>query len=532
MADFGATKLRVGTPSSNEGMPRFVRVIDLLSALLAAPIAAGLRDPSLFYARPATTWRYCLISFGATLLLVPVFRLGRSVRNHVSAREARSIVVVSLAVTALTAVCVFSLDRLEEIPRSLPVIQFLVLCASMLGGRIAVSGRRGSRGPWIKSYLVESHTLLVGANEIALAYLKMLEAFNVDRSNIVAILDRNPKFFGQSLYGHPVVGPPSAIERVVSEYRVHGVEIDRILVCENRPAEEDNKDGIELVELCNLAKVRLTYLSDVLGFRLEETIEQEVDEERKVEVGSIGFRFAKRGFDLLISTVVAITMVPIFILVPVCIIIDLGWPVIFWQRRIGYRGDPFLIFKFRTLRAPYNRRGNFVEEDRRVSRFGSFLRQTRFDELPQLWNIICGDMSFVGPRPLLPIDQPSGSRCRLHMKPGITGWAQINGGREVAAVEKGLLDEWYVSHASIWLDLHIIWRTVGAVLFGDLRIAHRRIAAQQIGKLDRGNGLFAAAAGWMRVEHTRKDVADVNFLTVGGSVSRVNLSESKDLSAQ
>lgn len=517
--------MKVGTPTSNESMPRSIRAVDLLGALLAAPIAMGLRDPLLLYwERTVTTYGYCLIAFSATLLMVPAFRLGRSIRNHFSARDARSVIFASLAATALTAVCAFSLDRLQEIPRSLPVIQFLVLGAIMLGGRIALTGPRSSSGAWIKSYSVDSHTVLVGANEIALSYLKMLDAFNVDRTNIVAVLDRNPLFFGRALYGHPIIGPPSAIGRVVSEYRVHGVVIDRILVCENRPADVD--DALE--EHCNLANAQLTYLSDVLGVQLEETIEREVHAEPEIKVGSKSFRFVKRGLDLSISAVVAIAMSPILILIVLGIMIDLGWPIIFWQRRIGYGGRPFLIFKFRTLHAPYDRRGNFVDEDRRLSRFGSFLRQTRLDELPQLWNIVCGDMSFVGPRPLLPIDQPNESQCRLHMKPGITGWAQINGGRQVAIAEKGLLDEWYVGHASIWLDLHIILRTVGAVLFGD----SRRIGVPKGGKFNRGFGLFAIMVNWMGGEYAGKDkdIADLNVLVTGDSVGSVGLNESDSFS--
>ena len=517
--------VKLGTPTSSESMPWFIRATDLLSALLAAPIAMGLRDPVLFYgARAATTFGYCLIGFIATLLVVSVFPLGRSIRNHVSSRDARSVVVASLAATALTAVCAFSLDRLAAIPRSLPVIQFLVLCALMLGGRLAATGRRGPRRPWIKSYLVESPTVLVGANEVALSYLKMLDAFNVDQTNIVAILDRNPKLFGRALYGHPIVGPPSAIVRVVNEYRVHGVEIDRILICENRPSEEDGKARSEFEQLCNFVNVQLTYLSDVLGFRLEETIERGFDDESEVEIGSKGFRFLKRGCDLLISAVVAIVFSPVVSLIVLGIVIDLGWPILFWQRRIGHHGQPFLIFKFRTLHAPYDRRGNFVEEDRRTSRFGTFLRQTRLDELPQLWNIVCGDMSFVGPRPLLPDDQPSGSH-RLRMKPGVTGWAQVNGGRNVAAPAKGLLDEWYISHASIWLDLHIIARTIGSVLFGNSRKASYPIGALKTGKLDRGTGLFATLADWMRGEYTPKDATGVE------SASSVSFAESEDFSA-
>ena len=100
--------------------------------------------------------------------------------------------------------------------------------------------------------------------------------------------------------------------RVVNEYRVNCVEIDRILICENRPSEEDSKIRSEFEELCNLASVQLSYLSDVLGFRLEETVESGLDDEPAIEVGSKGFRFVKRGCDLLISAVVAITFSPVF----------------------------------------------------------------------------------------------------------------------------------------------------------------------------------------------------------------------------
>src|SRR5271165_2911385 len=208
--------MRVRTPTSRESMRRFIRTVDLLSAFLAAPIAIGLRDPSMFSGERLTpTVGYCVIGFGTALLMVIAFDLGRSV-GHVSMREARSIVVACVAATALSAVCAFSVDRLDYIPRSLPLIQSLVLCALILGGRTVAASR--SSASQVRNYLVEPHTLLVSANDFALSYLKMLDAFSVDRTHIVAILDGNPKFFGRALLGHPIIGPPSAIMRVVNEY--------------------------------------------------------------------------------------------------------------------------------------------------------------------------------------------------------------------------------------------------------------------------------------------------------------------------
>ena len=457
--------MKVRTPTSNETARRFVRGIDAVAAVLAAPVAMELRDPNLFsWDRLGPTIGYCLIALSATFLMIIVFHLGRSVLGHISAREAGSVVGASLAATALTALCTFSIDRLDYVPRSLPLIQLLVLCALLLGGRAIATQRRGSGGARTSNYTVESQTLLVNANDFALSYLRMLDAFNVDRTNIVAVLDCNPKLFGKAILGHPIIGPPSAIRKVIEEYKVHGVDIVQVLICGNRP--NSNNPWREVERYGDSATVEVRYLSDVLGFELGETIENK-DENEEAQVWSTGYLFVKRAFDLCASIAVPILISPIVALVAIGILFDLGWPIIFWQKRVGYGGRPFLIFKFRTLRPPYDRQGNFVEESRRTSRFGSLLRRLRLDELPQLWNIVNGDMTFVGPRPLLPIDQPVASQLRLRVRPGVTGWAQISGGRHVTPYEKGLLDDWYVRHAGFWLDLRILLYTVAIVFLGD-----------------------------------------------------------------
>ena len=175
----------------------------------------------------------------------------------------------------------------------------------------------------------------------------------------------------------------------------------------------------------------------------------------------------KRAFDFSISLAISVVFLPVIVPVVLAVLVDLGWPVIFWQKRVGYRGSPLLVYKFRTRRAPFDREGRFVPDDQRGSRVGDLLRRTRLDELPQLWNVLMGDMSFVGPRPLLPVDQPPNSRLRLTVKPGLTGWAQIRGGARIGPEEKGQLDDWYVNHASFGLDLWIIARTIHSVIFGD-----------------------------------------------------------------
>jgi len=460
--------MKARTPTSSERMIRFIRAVDVVSVFLAGPFAMALRDPSLFSGErlgPAVT--YCLIGYAAGLLMVIAFHLGQGVRDHVSAREVRSVVAAAVAATALTAVAVFSLDRLNYVPRSLPLIQLLVLGSLMLGGRLLATSRRELAGSRVRNFALDSHTVMVGANQFALSYLKMLDAFGVDRTNILAVLDRNPKLFGRALLGHPIIGPPSAVARVVSEYEVHGVNIDRVLICDSRHNGDDDSWG-ELQNHCRLAGISVDFLPDVLGIELGQAIERQAAKEEPAS-WSKGYRILKRTFDLSTSLIIPIVLSPIITLIVLGILIDLGWPIMFWQRRVGHQERPFLIYKFRTLHAPYDRQGNFVEEERRTSRFGAILRRTRLDELPQLWNVITGDMSLVGPRPLLPVDQPGKSQLRSSVPPGVTGWAQINGGKRISADDKGLLDDWYVRNASFALDLRIIIRTLRTICFGDDR---------------------------------------------------------------
>ena len=143
--------------------------------------------------------------------------------------------------------------------------------------------------------------------------------------------------------------------------------------------------------------------------------------------------------------------------------------MVFWQQRVGRGGTSFFLYKFRTLHAPFDRKGRPVSEDDRRSWIGRLLRNGRLDEIPQLLNVLVGEMSLIGPRPLLPEDQPTNSKLRLLARPGVTGWAQVNGGNLITNDEKGALDEWYVRHASFWLDLRILALTLGFMFKGEKR---------------------------------------------------------------
>ena len=162
-------------------------------------------------------------------------------------------------------------------------------------------------------------------------------------------------------------------------------------------------------------------------------------------------------------------LLPLLVIAAGITVLDVGSPVLFWQQRTGRNGRELQIYKLRTLRPPFNRKGQRIPEHQRLSWIGRLLRQTRIDEVPQLLNVLVGDMSLIGPRPLLPEDQPPNSAGRLAVRPGLTGWAQVNGGAHLSATEKDALDLWYICNASPLLDLRILGMTFFSLLRGDRR---------------------------------------------------------------
>lgn len=176
---------------------------------------------------------------------------------------------------------------------------------------------------------------------------------------------------------------------------------------------------------------------------------------------------AKRLVDLLVSSLLILGLLPIFALLALAVRVRLGSPVLFRQRRPGLHGRPFTMLKLRTMLDLKDAAGNLLPDERRLTGLGKFLRSTSLDELPELWCVLVGDMSLVGPRPLLLeyLDLYTDEQRRRHdVLPGITGWAQVNGRNAISWDRKFELDLWYVDNRSLLLDLEILWRTAGRVL--------------------------------------------------------------------
>lgn len=175
----------------------------------------------------------------------------------------------------------------------------------------------------------------------------------------------------------------------------------------------------------------------------------------------------KRLFDIVVAVVAIVVFSIPLVVVAVFVWLTLGKPIFFRQARPGMGGKPFLLVKFRTMLDVHDNEGKLLADSERLTQFGRFLRASSLDELPELWNVLKGDMSIVGPRPLLLEYLPlyTNHQFRRHeVRPGITGWAQVNGRNALSWEERFDLDVWYVDNQSLWLDMKILWMTVLTVL--------------------------------------------------------------------
>ncbi|HHW40486.1 MAG TPA: sugar transferase [Syntrophomonadaceae bacterium] len=175
----------------------------------------------------------------------------------------------------------------------------------------------------------------------------------------------------------------------------------------------------------------------------------------------------KRLIDFLGALFGLLVLSPLMLIIAILVLVSMGAPVLFRQVRPGLHGKPFVLYKFRTMRDAFDGDGKPLPDDRRLTPLGRFLRNTSLDELPELYNVLKGEMSLVGPRPLLMeyLDRYTPEQARRHeVKPGITGWAQVHGRNALSWEEKFRLDVWYVNHRSLWLDIKILLLTLWKVL--------------------------------------------------------------------
>ena len=418
---------------------------------------------------------YSLVSLAFSLIAFQVLGIGSTIPRYISESDLRNIAKAVLASEVMTATVLFTLTRLEGIPRSVPAIHALILGVALVAYRgLANFASRQPRHSDQLRRATNENVILIGLNDWSVLLIKHLQA-QVPRPRVIGMLDENPRWIGRTVHGVQVFGPPEHLEPLIEEFATHGLRIDRVIVG-GPPSEVPEETATELRRTCAQRDLRLTFVPQLYAVDSVERcsfVSQPFDRLPSSHF-RCGIRLSryfsfKRIIDVVIVSILILALLPVFLMTALLVVVDVGWPVLFWQQRTGQDGRELQLYKLRTLRAPFDRQGRRVLEKRRLSSIGKVLRQTRFDELPQLFNVLVGDMSLIGPRPLLPRDQPPNSRLRLAVRPGITGWAQVNGGVLLSATEKDALDVWYIRKASLWLDLRIVGRTFLSLVKHDRR---------------------------------------------------------------
>jgi lipopolysaccharide/colanic/teichoic acid biosynthesis glycosyltransferase len=473
--------MRTGSPASRGYLRIRFSLFDTLWALGSPVIALAIREAQIVSIDGSV---YCLISLAFSLIAYSAFRLHDEVSRFFSVNEAWNVVRAVACAELMTCILLFTLTRLDNIPRSTPLIHALILCAGLIAIRAFARLRETNGGSDLRQpHDGVEHVIMIGSTKLTFLFVKFLAAYCPGQRRVIALLDDNASMTGRTMSGIRIVGAPDHLQPIIDEFAEHGISTDRVVI----GGDEDllTEDTLKEVQrVCEQRQIPLDFVPKLVGLTaLEPRVKPETTavtvNATPAIVLSAYFKW-KYAVDFVSAATTLILFAPFLILAGGLALLDVGWPIVFWQQRLGIGGRSFIIYKFRTLRPPFDQLGQPIPENKRLSWVGTLLRRTRLDELPQLFNVLVGDMSLFGPRPLLPRDQPADPSVRLVIRPGITGWAQVNGGTLLTPSEKDALDEWYVQNASFLVDLRILMMTIRVMIWGQRRPQEAMAARQYL----------------------------------------------------
>lgn len=455
---------------------------DLVLIGLATMAAFVFRDSLDLIGDKWLGWAtYTGLTVAVALGVFVVAGINRSVYRFANLNDYLWLSSLTIIVVLATLAIGFLINRLDGVARTLPILQIILIIGALILARVVYrwfhARRTASAMPDDEFDQIEN-ILVVGVNPVADLFIRSVDDLANGRIRINGVLAPNEQHLcGRRIGTYPILGMLGELDAVRAKLKVHGVEISRIVVTVDEAALSEI-DRSRLAALEADQGISIDFFANRLGLTQRRTSAKSAASSDQHSKGAADgtpvitapqglYRFGKRLFDVSLATFLLIILWPIVVLVSLTVWIDVGRPLLFWQQRPGQAGRPMRVFKFRTMSLAHDDDGNRVADLHRLSVVGATLRARRLDELPQLFNILVGDMSFVGPRPLLPIDQPHDRRDRLRAKPGLTGWAQVMGGREITAADKASLDSWYIENMNFMLDIEIMLRTIPMVLFGE-----------------------------------------------------------------
>ena len=401
---------------------------------------------------------------GASFL---TFGLHRSIWSYTSISDLSAIAKASTWAILVFVVLGLAVDRMTEVPRAVWVNQWLILivllCGTRLVYRFAKSTARRARAGALRAPITRDvPVLLYGCGPMASLFVGAVRSTPATNMRVVGILDDSGIPRGRYVHDVPVLGAPEDLDRIVAELAVQGIQPRRLVM--TRPADGLAPEVRTFAERCRARYgLELHFLPDLLGVPAGEVARAAAKAASSCERAYFRVR---RPVEVSFSLFALLLLMPLLALIALAVLVDQGRPILFRQLRPGRGMRPFVLYKFRTMRGPCDGQGVPLPDAERTSAVGRALRRMRLDELPQLFNVVRGDMSFIGPRPLLARDQPDWVSERIAMRPGITGWAQVHGGQQLSVEEKLALDTWYVRNAGPWIDLRIVCRTLRMMVLG------------------------------------------------------------------
>ena len=463
--------MHILSPASRASFALRLSALDVLWALAPPGLALWIRGAQVLSPDewPAAA-AYCAISFTASLIAFLMFRIRDGMTSLFAVHDAIDVAKAVVVCEFTTCLVLFSATRLDGVPRSTPLIHALILAAGLIVARAAIRMTSADPPPASPSANdAAEHIIVIGSNRLAALYIDLIRAYAPERYRVIAILDDRAEMAGRTIAGIRVLGPGLDLLPVIAEFSEHGIQTHRIMVAGDAGM-LTAETAAAIRRACAEGNARVDFVPRRLGLNDGRPAAPEI---ARVAVPAARRYFrGKRIIDLCLVLVLIVVLLPVLMTVALVVLLDVGSPLLFWQRRIGMNGRPFQMQKFRTLKPAFDWRGMPIAATERASWVGNLLRQSHLDELPQLLNVLVGDMSLIGPRPLLPHDQPLNPDVRLTVRPGMTGLAQVCGGTLLSASEKNEFDEIYVRRAGLLLDLTIMARTLKVMLFGHRREPH------------------------------------------------------------
>ena len=440
-----------------------ILIHDTLIVSSTFPLAIWLREPAYFDPPHAVAATYgALLLLGVTPVVFRTMGVQQAMWRYASPRDlwhlAKALLIVATAFLSL----MFLIDRLEGVPRiailNFWLAAFAILCSSRLIYISVICSLMASLRS--KATRPPCRILIIAELASSSMLINAIRSRYGSQADLVGVVSGRGER-GRLLNGIEILGSEMQISEIVASLEVAGRYPDVAIIDDQHISA---RQAQALPAIRTFRSSQLEALALFIADRPDPAVlfESQENTARIIDM--------KRVIDIAASMTALILLLPLLSLIAILLWFFHGSPIMFTQVRAGRRLREFHMLKFRTMKPPLDRSDRILPDQERITWVGSLLRATRLDELPQFWNVLRGDMSLIGPRPLLRRDMPSDDRLlaeRYKVRPGITGWAQVNGGHKISNHQKMLLDIYYIRNCSIKIDIEIILKTIKTMTIGE-----------------------------------------------------------------